>query len=196
MFMAFPLAALVLISISPVADAAPKAKVVVATGSIRCARVTGSITYNPPVRHVGTQPETQVFRFRASACSTTNSNVKRVTGGNLTVTVHRTTNSCVDLLATHLSTSTGTWTPTSIHTTSATFSGYVFVHNAAGDIGFTVPNPGAVARVSGSFAGKDHGRSSTATTFVSMTAAQLASACLSPAGLSKQSIVSGYATFG
>jgi hypothetical protein len=191
--------ALSLLSLSPVANAAPsrlmKQKVIVATGSVTCKKVTGSIVFRPAVRHVGTTAETQVVTFRASACTTKGSNVRRVTSGQLTVTVHRPSNSCVDLLSTELPTGTGRWTPSSTHPTTASFSGLEFVDNKAGDVGFTVPNPGGTAHVTGSFAGTDHGRRSTATVYTNMTPLQFRDACLSAAGLSKQFIVSGVATF-
>ena len=187
------------ISITPVAHASPsqltKHKVIVATGSVTCKKVTGSVTFQPAVRHVGTTPETQIVTFRASACSTKGSNVKHVTSGYLTVTVHRPSNSCIGLLSTELPKSTGTWRPSSIHSTTASFSGLAFVYNKVGDEGFTVPNVGGTAKVTGSFAGTDHGKRSTATLYTNMTPAQFRSACLSSTGLSRQAIVSGVATF-
>jgi hypothetical protein len=69
------------------------------------------------------------------------------------------------------------------------------VYNKAGDVGFTVPNTGGSATVTGSFAGTDHGKHSTATVFTNMTPIQFRDDCLSPTGLSRQAIVSGVATF-
>jgi hypothetical protein len=171
------------------------AKGTTATGSVTCTKVTGSITYRPAVRHVGSVPETQTFTFTARGCSTHNSNVHRVVSGTLKVSVRRSSNSCADLLVTHLSTSTGTWRPTSIRPTTATFSGYAYVFSKAGDIGFTVPNVGGTARVTGSFAGQDHGATSTATAYTNMTLTQFRAACLSASGLTRQTIVGGSARF-
>lgn len=131
-------AALSAISNTPMANASPspltKHKVIVATGSVTCTKVTGSVTFSPAVRHIGTTPETQVLTFRASGCSTKRSNVKHVTSGYLTATVHRPLSSCIDLLSTELPKGTGTWKPSSIHSTTASFSGLAFVHNNAGTL--------------------------------------------------------------
>lgn len=172
-----------------------KHKVVVATGGVTCTKVTGTVTFTPPVRHVGTTTETQTVTFRASGCRTTGSNVKHVTAGVLRVVVHRPSNSCIGLLSTVLPKSTGTWVPSSIHSTTAAFSGLTFVYSKTGDVGFTVPNSGGTARVSGSFAGRDHGKRSTATVYTNMTPTQFRDACISSAGLARQSIVSGIAKF-
>ncbi len=136
-----------------------------------------------------------MITFHASGCSTKGSNVKHVTGGTLVVTLHRPSNSCIGLLSTQLPKGTGTWKPSSIHSTTASFSGYAFVYSATGAVGIKVPNVGGTATVTGSFAGKDHGHRSTATMYTSMSPSQFRDACLSPAGLSRQAIVSGVATF-
>jgi hypothetical protein len=49
--------------------------------------------------------------------------------------------------------------------------------------------------VTGSFAGTDHGARSSATVYTNMTALQFHAACMSPAGVSRQTILSGTATF-
>jgi hypothetical protein len=193
------LAAVVVFSSSLVAMDSPpasaKSKVVVATGSVVCTKVTGSSTFYPPVRHIGTGPETQVFVFHASGCTTSKSNVKHVTSGSLTVSIHRASNSCVDALLSQPSKGSGTWKPNSIHSTTASFSGFSFVNNKAGKAGFTVPNVGGKAVVTGSFAGTDHGARSTATFYTNMSALQFHAACLKPGGLARQPIVSGTANF-
>ncbi|MFI5034990.1 MAG: hypothetical protein ACHQFZ_02155 [Acidimicrobiales bacterium] len=181
---------------SSAASTARKAHLVVATGSVTCTKVTGSITYRPPIHHVGTVPETQVFTFHASRCSTKGSNVHRVSSGSLTASVHRPLNSCIDLLVhAKLSSGTGTWIPKSIHPTTAHFSGFAFVYNAAGDVGFALPNPGGTATVRGSFAGRDHGARSTVTVYTNFTPAQFRDQCLAPAGVARESLVSGRAFF-
>jgi hypothetical protein len=77
----------------------------------------------------------------------------------------------------------------------ATFSGVNYIHNNAGDVGFTIPNTGGTASLKGSFAGKNHGAQSTITAFTNMTLGRFIAACDSTAGLSRYSIVSGTATF-
>ena len=174
---------------------AAKPKAVVATGSVSCTKVTGSITFKPPVRHIGTQRETQTVTFHASRCTTHGSNVKYVTSGSLTVVVHRSSNSCVSLLSSELPKGTGSWSPRSIHPTTASFTGFTFIYAKSGDVGFRVPNAGGSAKVTGSFMGKDRGKRSTASVYTNQTPGQFRSACLSPHGLSKQAIVSGSVTF-
>jgi len=176
--------------------AAAKHRVVVATGSITCTKVTGSITFSPPVHHVATGPETQTFSFHASGCTTRKSNVRSVTSGYLSYSVHRPNNSCLGLLAAEPSTGSGTWTPRWIHATTASFSGFTFVDNTTGDVGFTVPNTNGTARTTGSFTGGDHGARSTATIYINMTALQFRDACLSPAGVARQIVTGGTAHFG
>lgn len=170
-------------------------KVVVASGSITCTKVTGSIRFRPAVHHIGTQRETQTVTFRASKCTTRGSNVKHVTSGSLTVVVHRSSNSCISLLSSEHPRGTGTWSPKSVHSTTASFTGFAFVSSKTGDVGFRVPNAGGSAKVTGSFAGKDHGKHSTATVYTNLTPGQFRSACLSSNGLSAQAIVSGVVTF-
>lgn len=187
------------VSLFPVSSASASrsaTKGIVATGSVTCTHVTGSVSFTPAVRHVGSTSETQMITFHASRCITKNSNVKHVTSGTLVVTVHRPSNSCIGLLTTQLPKgSTGTWKPSTIHSTTALFSGFSFVYSKSGDVGFTVPNTGGTAKVTGSFPGKDHGKRSSATVYTNMTPTQFRDACLSSAGLSRQSITSGTATF-
>jgi len=175
-------------------SASAKSKVV-ATGSVVCTKVTGSTTFHPPVHHIGTGPETQVFVFHASGCTTSKSNVKHVTSGSLTVSIHRASNSCVDMLLSQPSKGSGTWKPNTIHSTTASFSGFSFVNSKAGKAGFTVPNVGGKAVVTGSFAGTDHGARSTATVYTNLSALQFHAACMKPAGLAREPIVSGTAKF-
>lgn len=185
-----------LASFLPLAPAsAGSTKTVVATGSVTCTQISGTITYHPAEHHVGTTTESQVLTFHAGDCTTKGSNVHHVTGGSLTVVMHRPSNSCLDLLASEASTGTGFWTPKSVAATKGAFSGYTIVVNAQGDAGFSIPNTGGTAKLSGSFAGKNHGATSRATVYTNMTAVQFIKACKSSAGLSTQKILGGTATF-
>jgi hypothetical protein len=172
-----------------------KSKVTVATGSIVCKKVTGTVTFSPPDQRGGTTPETQVFSIHASGCHTTKSDVSHVKGASLTATLHRATNACAGLEGSAAFSATFAWSPNSIHDTVATFSGVTFMQNNAGDVGLTIPNTGGTASLKGSFAGKDHGAQSTITAFTNMTLGQFKAACDSTAGLSRYSIVSGTAKF-
>ena len=68
---------------APPAAAAPT-KLTVATGSITCRKLTGTITFTPPMHLRLSQMETSVISLHASACTPNNSNVAHVSGGNLT----------------------------------------------------------------------------------------------------------------
>lgn len=175
--------------------AASKPKVVVATGSVTCHEVTGTITLSPALRRGGTTPETMVWKLRASGCRTSKSNVKAVTGGTLAIVAHQSTNACGNLVFSRRLQPTFSWAPRSVHATTATFSGWRFVRNSAGYEGFAMPNVGGTARVTGSFAGTDHGRRSVVTLFTNLTIATFTSACESPAGLARYTVTGGTATF-
>ena len=172
-----------------------KSRVTVATGSVVCNKMVGTVTLSPPDQRGGTTPETQVFSIHATGCRTAKSNVSHVNGASLTATLHRATNACSGLEGSALFSATFAWSPKSIHDTVATFSGVTYVHNNAGDVGFTIPNTGGTVSLKGSFAGKDHAAQSTITAFTNMTLGQFIAACDSTAGLSRYSIVSGTAKF-
>lgn len=177
------------------ASAAAKPKVTVATGSVTCRKVSGSISASPPLRKGGTEPEKMVWSIRASDCTTSKSNIKHVKGGYLTTIARPPTNACGGLVYSHRVLPSFTWNPKSVHSTSASFSGFSFVQNTAGLEGFTLPNTGGSASVTGSFAGKDHGKRSVITVFTNLTISKFRSACESKAGLATYKIVSGTATF-
>jgi hypothetical protein len=172
-----------------------KSKVTVATGSITCRKLTGTVTLSPPDRKGGTKPEKTVFTIRTSECITTTSNVSHVKGGSLTVAVHALTNACGGLVGSEALHVPITWSPKSIHPTAGSFSGFSFVKNKADYEGFTMPSTGGTASVKGSFAGKNHGARSTITAYTNLTVAKFAAACESKAGLSKYSITSGTVKF-
>ncbi len=168
---------------------------VVATGSVTCTKITGTITYRPAMHHVGTSTEVQTFSFTATHCTTKGSNVKRVISGTLTTTLHRTTNACATLLASEKASGVGHWKPASLAPTRGIFSGYHVIVAPNGDVGFALPNLGGSAHLTGSFAGRDHGRSSHAALYLAMTGSELLAACNSSAGLSRQTLAGGSVTF-
>jgi hypothetical protein len=173
------------------ASASKSAKVVVATGSITCRKVAGTITLSPPDRKGGTQPETMVWKITASGCTTIKSNVKHVTSGTVKAVVHEATNACGGLVYSRSLHATIVWSPKSVHSTSGTFSGFTFVRNKLGEEGFTMPNTGGTASVKGSFAGKDHGARTVITLYSNLTLAKFATACESKAGLAGYKIIGG-----
>ena len=176
------------------ASASAKSKVTVATGSVTCRRVTGSITLSPPLRAGGVEPERMEWRIHVSSCATTKSSVKRVSGVNIVSIVNRPNNACGGLVYSKAISSTFAWIPKSVHSTSASFSGFSFVKNPAGKEGFTMPNTGGTASVTGSFAGKDHGKRSVVTLYTNLSIADFTKACESKAGLASYHIVSGTAS--
>jgi hypothetical protein len=187
-------------ALAPVVPAgATHAKVVVATGTISCSKVSGSITFHPAEHHVGTRPERIAVVFHTSHCVTTGSNVKSVTGGSLSEVITRPTNECASSLAifSHPVHATGTWTAKRmrLHSTTGTFSGFAFTFATNGDVGVVIPNEGGTAHITGSFAGTNHGASSTAAGFINLTALEVRAACKSPQGLPLLRITSGRVTF-
>ncbi|HLM94975.1 MAG TPA: hypothetical protein VK283_01595 [Acidimicrobiales bacterium] len=58
-------------------------------------------------------------------------------------------------------------------------------------MGFTFPNPGGTTKVTGSFAGSDHGAGSSTTVFFNRTAVQLLAACRA-SGLVSIPVTSGH----
>ncbi len=188
--------ALTLVGLSAAAPSGATTRAKVATGSVTCTHVTGTIVYSPTIHHVGTRAGTQKFVLHISGCTTTGSNVRRVEGGTLTFSVHRSLNSCAELLAqvTSHPPVAVLWKPSSVKKSLITFSGFVYVLGPADHVGFHVPPSGGTATVSGSFAGRDHGARSSATLYTNTTARQFQAACEAPTGVSRQSIVSGTAT--
>jgi len=130
----------------------------------------------------------------AAGCVTSGSNVSRITGGVGTVTLNSASNSCASLLNSRPLIIDITWTPATVHQSVLTFSGYGGATGPSGGEGFTLPKPGATAKVTGSFAGADHGAGSTATAFSGQTTAQLLTACESSAGLTSIAVTSGSVT--
>jgi len=167
----------------------------VATGTVTCSNVSGTITFNPPLSNSGTSPETTTISLNASGCTQTGSNAQ-VTSGTATATIPGSTNACTSLLTSKPVAVGVAWTPSSVHATVATFSGYAVVMNSAGDIGFGLPASGGTASVAGSFAGSDNGSASKATTYSALTSTQLLAECGAATGMSTLAITSGTATFG
>jgi len=131
----------------------------------------------------------------ASACTTSKSNVKHVKGGGLTDVVRSPTNACGGGGVFKAHSAHPRVDPKSVHSTSASFSGFSFLQNKAGQEGFTIPNTGGNASVTGSFAGKDHGKRSVVTVYTNLTIAKFRTACKSKVGLTGYKIISGTAKF-
>ena len=175
-------------------SAAAKSKVTVATGSVTCRKVIGTIGLSPPLHAGGIKPEKMVWRIHVSDCTTTNSNVKHVEGVNMMSIVERPNNACGGVVYSKSVSPSFAWIPKWVHSTSASFSGFSFLKNKAGNEGFTMPNVGGTASVTGSFAGKDRGKRSVITLYTNLSIATFTTARQSKAGLASYRIVSGTAT--
>lgn len=168
---------------------------VVSTGSVTCTNVTGTITFSPPLSNTGTSPETTRLSLTATGCTTAGSSGTQVTSGTATATIQSPTNGCISLLTSKPVAVAVTWSPSSIHASVASFSGYAIVSDAAQHIGFGLPNAKGSVSVAGSFAGTDNGAKSTASTYSNITTVQLLTACGTTAGVPTLAIARGTVTF-
>lgn len=137
----------------------------VATGTITCARLSGTIMFSPPVRLNLRQKDTITITVRAGACKTHNSNVKFVAGGTLTLKV----TTMVDGIPFEMGlplTGTETWeTPSAIAPSEVVSSGYseranggaqglVYTSSKPQVRVIVLPGGGGSFSATGSFAGK------------------------------------------
>ena len=166
----------------------------VAAGTVSCTNVTGTVTFTPPLSNSGTSPETTKISLTASGCTTAGSGASPVTGATASATIQSPTNGCVALTTSKPVAVAVAWSPSSVHASVASFSGYAVV-TQGGDIGFGLPGTGGSATVAGSFAGTDHGAKSTAATYSNLTSTELLTACGTPAGVSSLTIASGTVAF-
>jgi hypothetical protein len=166
----------------------------VATGSVTCTNITGTLAFSPPLTMKGNSPESTAITLVASGCTTTRSNVSSVTRGLAATTISSTSNSCSGLLSSRALTIKVAWTPATISQSVLTFSSYSAASSPSGGEGFTLPKLGGTAKVTGSFPGPDHGSGSVAATFSDQTATQLLTACGSSVGLASIRVTSGNVT--
>ncbi len=172
----------------------PVATVMVASGGVTCSNITGSLTFSPALTVKGGTAESTSITVNAAGCVTSGSNVSAITRGTGTATLTSTSNSCAGLLNSRPVTVDITWTPAVVHPSVVTFSGYGGATGPSGGEGFMLPKSGATAKVTGSFAGSDHGAGTTATAFSGETTTQLLGACESSAGLTSIAVTSGSVT--
>jgi hypothetical protein len=172
-----------------------------APGTITCTHVTGKVTFTPPLTLAGNS-NTEVTKTRTTSTGCTVSKGTPPTKGVSTATITKTTtnntaNSCTALAMAQVIPVTEhvVWTHTPLIANSTVkFSGLMPATSSAGDEGFTLPNSGGTASVTGSYPGADKGKTSTATVFSNMNATQLAAACSSTAGVASLTIASGTAS--
>jgi len=163
----------------------------IATGSVTCTNVTGGITFYPPLLTAGTSPETTSIVLTVSGCTTTGSSVVQVAGARATATIRGANNSCTGLLASMPIAVAFAWSPSAVHASLVSFSGFSLPTDAAGHVGFALPDRGGSSGVAGSFAGTNNGASSSGSTFSSLTVAQLHATCDTAAGLASLTFVNG-----
>lgn len=170
-----------------------------APGTNTCTHITGKITFTPPLTLSG-NANSEVTKTRTTSTGCTVSTGKAPTRGVTTSTITKTTtnntaNSCTGLETSVPVTEHTVWTHTpAIANSTVKFSGLMTATSTSGDAGFTLPNTGGTASVTGSYPGTDHGKTSTATVYTNMTAAQIATLCTSATGVASLTIASGSAT--
>ncbi len=181
-------------SSSPSPKASTTTTLTLATGGITCTNITGSLTFAPPLTTKGASAESTAISLHVAGCSTHGSNISSVPGGSGSATITSATNACAGLLTSRALMIAITWAPSTIRQSLVTFSGYGGASNTSGDEGFTLPNAGGGTKVTGSFAGSDHGAGSTAATFSNQTGSELLAACGSSSGLTSIQVTSGTLT--
>lgn len=169
-----------------------------APGTITCTQITGKITFTPPLTLAGNaNSEVTKTTTTSTHCtvSTGTAPTKGVTHSTITKTsTNNTANSCTGLATSVPVTEHVVWTHTPlIANTTVKFSGLMqATEPVSGDAGFTLPNTGGTASVTGSYPGTDHGKTSTATVYTNKTASQIATACAT--GVASLTIDAGSAT--
>ena len=164
-----------------------------ATGAVTCSNIIGGLSFSPPLTATGSGPETASIRLQASGCTTSGSSVSTVTSGTAKVTLTSPDSTCAGVLTLRSVALTIRWAPPSILPSTLTFSGYSIVSKPSGSGGFTFPDPGGTAKVTGSFAGSDGGAGSTATIYFDPSVAQIQTVCRS-SGLASIPVTSGTVT--
>jgi hypothetical protein len=181
-------------------QAGPASAATAAPGTITCTHITGTITFTPALHATGTS-NTEVAKTRTTSTgctvSTGKAPSKGVTTSSITTTsTNDSANACAGLATSRPVTEHAVWTHTPLIAPSTVkFSGLmVATEPVSGDAGFTLPNTGGTASVTGSYPGTDHGATSTATVYINMTAAQIFTACGTTAGVAKLTLDAGSAT--
>jgi hypothetical protein len=161
-----------------------------------CTHVTGKVTFTPPLTLAG-NTNSEVTKTRTTSTGCTVPKGTALTKGVSTSTITKTTtnntaNSCTGLATSVPVTEHVVWTHTPLIANSTVrFSGLMPATSASGDEGFTLPNTGGTASVTGSYPGPDKAKTSTATVYTNMTAKQIATARASAAAVTSLAIASG-----
>jgi hypothetical protein len=128
---------------------------------VTCNDVTGSLAFSPPLTATGAGAgagaETGTIRLHATGCATSGSNVSAVGSGTAAVSLTSPTSTCSGVLTLRPVALTTHWTPSTVTPSVLTFSGYSIASRPTGNGGFSFPDPGGTAKVTGSFAGGRRG---------------------------------------
>jgi hypothetical protein len=178
------------LSVIDVGAASAKGSPVAQPGKVTCNKISGTISFSPPLTLTGTATENTTVKITVKGCSVSGGTVKPKKGTvNKDISTATSTNGCTSLGNSMPETLTVDWAPASkIAPTTASFSGYAVATNGKGDEGFSLPNSGGTGSTIGSYA---QSSGVTATAYSSETSSQLASACSSPGGLASLKITSG-----
>jgi hypothetical protein len=150
-------------------------------GSVACSKVTGSVTFDPPLSNSSwSSSEMALVQITLSTCSGSGGGASP-TQGVADIEIPLATSNCASLSSPRTSpTSLGiSWSPASRGLTEVVFPGYTPTSPS-----FSLGGSGT--SVQGSYAGK--GAASTATVTLGKTAEQLASACASSGGLASATV--------
>ena len=179
-----------LVSVLGAGAASAKGSPIAQPGKVTCTKITGSITFNPPLTLNGTSAENTTVKITVKGCSVSGGGVKPKKGTvNKDISTPSSTNACTSLGNSQPESLTVNWAPGSkILPTTASFSGYAVATNGAGDEGFTLPDSGGTGSTAGSYA---QASGVTAAAYSNETSNQLAAACAAPGGLASLKIVSG-----
>ena len=185
--------ALVVVLVAGCGSDSSSSSAIVATGTITCGDITGTVSFSPPLTATGTSAERASISLTATGCTIGGgSNASHVGNGKINSSLSVPSNACGNLLNPQPISVDVAWTPASIHPSSIKVSGYSIGASPSGGGGFTLPNNGGTTQVAGSFAGSDRGASSTAAIYSDEGAGQLVAACGSAAGLASITVSSGH----
>jgi len=154
------------------------------SGTVSCSKVTGSVTFDPPLTASGgSSSETTKVKVTVSDC--TASSGVTVTKGTGTSSSSSSSNACTSLESPPTSPESFLvkWSPKSDGSTAVSYTGRTTVTSSSGDAGFELTG----GTSSGSFAATGV----TATSYTNETTAQITSMCTSKSGLKKLDITSG-----
>jgi len=166
-----------------------------ATGTIQCTKITGTVSFTPPLTNTGTAAETATtVKLKISKCAADPkaSAVPKKGTVSSNIATPTSTDSCGSLLGTSTPTSdtvTAKWSPTSINSSVGSYSGFTISTGPPpkDDEILNLPGTGGTSSTAGSYAGS--GQTSTLTLGESQSS--LAATCSTPAGLKSIKIISG-----